>query len=159
MTGRSLRRCALTASVTGVSAMPQASLASVLPVAGATISASSSFFGPIGSTCAIASHTSWPQIDSRRLRKCAAVPKRVSVEALAGDRIGIISGYCALSASRAVRTGSKVQKDPHMAKPSVMFSINASFSGHGVRVRRICSFKSFAADAGATRPGRPGAVR
>ena len=47
--GRSLRRCAFAAKVTGVSVMPFASLPSVLPVHGAIISASKSFWGPIGS--------------------------------------------------------------------------------------------------------------
>ena len=48
-TGRSLRKCALQASVTGVSVTPFANLASVLPVAGAITKISNSFFGPIGS--------------------------------------------------------------------------------------------------------------
>ena len=60
--GRSLRRCALVARVTGPSAMPQASFASVLPVQGAMTRQSSSFLGPIGSVCAMVWRISWPQI-------------------------------------------------------------------------------------------------
>ena len=52
-TGRPFRLWLLTASVGAVSYMPQASLPSVLPVHGARISRSSSFFGPMGSACAI----------------------------------------------------------------------------------------------------------
>ena len=48
-TGPPLRRWALTAISTGVSTIPVASLASVLPVQGATTNRSRSFFGPIGS--------------------------------------------------------------------------------------------------------------
>ena len=77
--GRSLRRWALAARVTGPSAMPQASFASVLPVQGAMTRQSSSFFGPIGSACAMVWRISWPQIASMRVRKSAAAPKRVSV--------------------------------------------------------------------------------
>ena len=52
-TGRPFRLWLLTASVGAVSYMPQASLPSVLPVHGARISRSSSYFGPMGSACAI----------------------------------------------------------------------------------------------------------
>lgn len=48
-TGRPLRKCDFTERVAGVSVMPAAILASVFPVHGATMSRSSSFFGPIGS--------------------------------------------------------------------------------------------------------------
>ena len=49
--GRQLRRWALAARVTVVSAMPQASLPRVLPVQGAMISRSSRPLGPMGSAC------------------------------------------------------------------------------------------------------------
>ena len=48
--------------VTGVSAIPQASFANVFPVHGATIKASSSFFGPIGSTSSMDCRGALPQI-------------------------------------------------------------------------------------------------
>ena len=87
-TGRALRRWALQARVTGVSAIPAASFASVLPVQGAITSRSSSFFGPIGSTWEIVSQTGRRQIASIRVRKSAAAPKRLSMLAAAPDRIG-----------------------------------------------------------------------
>ena len=51
-TGRSLRKCALTASDTALSETPFAIFARVFPVQGATTSKSSNFFGPNGSTSA-----------------------------------------------------------------------------------------------------------
>ena len=50
ITGRPFRRWLLAAIVTGVSAILCDSFASVLPVQGAIIKASSAFFGPKGST-------------------------------------------------------------------------------------------------------------
>lgn len=75
----SLRKCAFAAMQTGVSVIPFASFASVLPVQGAITSASSDTFGPRGSASAIVfiifrSHT--PSILSIHSR---AVPNRVSV--------------------------------------------------------------------------------
>ena len=87
--GLPFRRCDLQASVTGVSAIPAASFARVLPVAGATTRRSKSFFGPTGSTWAMLSRGGAPQMASIRLRKSLALPKRESVEPAAKDKIGI----------------------------------------------------------------------
>ena len=64
----------------------------VLPVAGATISASSSVFGPIGSTASSVCRIARPQSDSIRARKDSAVPKRVSVVKAVSDKMGMMSG-------------------------------------------------------------------
>ena len=57
MTGLPLRRWLFAAIVTGPSAILCASFAKVFPVHGAIISASSNFFGPMGSTCSMVCST------------------------------------------------------------------------------------------------------
>lgn len=100
-TGRPLRRCALQAKLTGESAMPFASLPSVLPVQGATISRSSRRFGPSGSTCASVCSGSVPHSAVTSARKSADAPKRVSVSHAASEKMGT-TVYCAVRARRAL---------------------------------------------------------
>ena len=88
-TGLPLRRWDLTAMVTAVSAMPLASFAMVLPVAGAITSTSSSFLGPMGSTDGMSHRTSCPVRSSSRSSSSSDVPKRVSVKAEASEAMGI----------------------------------------------------------------------
>lgn len=64
---------------TAVSVMPLASLASVFPVQGLTISASSDSFGPSGSASVMLCMTRCPVTSSARTSRASARPKRVSV--------------------------------------------------------------------------------
>ena len=75
--------------VTGVSAMECASFASVFPVHGAMISASSSFLGPMGSTSAMVCSGLHPQISSARLIWALALPKRLSMVDYAKEKMGV----------------------------------------------------------------------
>ena len=88
-TGRPLRRWDFAAMVTAVSAMPFASLAMVLPVAGAITSTSNSFLGPMGSTDRMSHRTSCPVRSSSRSSRSSEAPKRVSVKAEVSDTMGI----------------------------------------------------------------------
>ena len=72
--------CAFAAIVTEESHIPQASFAAVFPVQGAMISASRSFFGPIGSASEIVLIIFLLQMLSILSVKSFAFPKRVSVE-------------------------------------------------------------------------------
>ena len=69
--------------------MPQASLPSVLPVQGAITSRSSSFFGPMGSACAMVWMTGRPVISSALRTQSCAFPKRVSVAYAFSDMIAV----------------------------------------------------------------------
>ena len=90
ITGPPFRRWLFAAMVTGVSAIECASLARVFPVQGAIISASSSFFGPIGSVPSNVRSGERPQISRMRSRCSSAVPNRLSMDADAKDRMGIM---------------------------------------------------------------------
>ena len=79
----------LAAMVTAVSVMPAASLAMVLPVAGAITRTSSSPFGPMGSTAGMSHSTSRPVSSSIRSIRSSEVPKRVSVKAEVSEAMGI----------------------------------------------------------------------
>ena len=116
-TGLALRRCDLTAIVTGVSVMPQASFASVFPVHGATISRSNIFFGPIGSACGMVLITPLPQMFSAVMMFSSAVPKRVSSEEALYDIMGVSSAPAAFSFIICSNALEKVQNEPHMANP------------------------------------------
>ena len=104
--------------LTGESAMPFASLPSVLPVQGATISRSSRRFGPSGSTCASVCSGSVPHSAVTSARKSADAPKRVSVSHAASEKMGT-TVYCAVRARRASMAFRNVQNEPHRAKPTV----------------------------------------
>lgn len=75
--------------VTVVSVMPAASLAMVLPVAGAMTSTSSSPFGPMGSTDGRSHSTSFPVRSSSFSNRSSEVPNRVSVNAAFSDAMGM----------------------------------------------------------------------
>ena len=115
-TGRAFRKWLFTAIVTLVSAMLWESFANVFPVQGAMINMSSSFFGPMGSTSEILRQTGFPQISSTRRRCSSAVPKRLSVQALLGDRMGT-HVWSLTNSSKTGNTFAKVQKEPHIQKP------------------------------------------
>ena len=116
-TGFSLRRWLLTAMVTGVSVMPCASLASVLPVHGATTSTSNMAFGPMGSAAAMVSIGARPVSVARRSRQPAAVPKRVSSDPAFADRTGVTTQPSPVRDWMTGSTLEKVQNDPVRAKP------------------------------------------
>ena len=107
------------ARVTGVSAIPDDSFASVFPVQGAMTRASIMFLGPMGSAPVIVCIISLPQIFSILSLKLSAVPKRVSVLYALKDIIGTISVPEFFSSSIYGITLSNVQNDPHKAKPSL----------------------------------------
>ena len=96
--GRLLRRCAFAAMVTGVSVMPHASFARVLPVAGAMMSASKGYFGPSGSAPTIERIGSRPQREVRVEISACACPKRVSETAEVYERMGKTSRPASMSA-------------------------------------------------------------
>ena len=77
-TGRLFLSCALTAIVTGVSVMPCAIFASVLPVHGATSISSSPMEVPIGSASTMVVIGCLPVRVSISRRKSSALKKRVS---------------------------------------------------------------------------------
>lgn len=116
-TGFRFRRWLLTARVTGSSVIPFASLARVLPVQGATSKRSVLFWGPMGSAPGRSKIGGQPQISVTRARKSAAFPKRVSVAAAAGERMGRMEKPCLLHSSMAVNVREKVQKEPQTANP------------------------------------------
>ena len=97
--------------------MPLASFAMLLPVQGATSTRSSSFFGPMGSTCTMESITQCPVSAQSRCCSSAAFIKRVSNRAALKDRIGYRSAPSAFIRSSIASTGAKVQKEPVMAQP------------------------------------------
>ena len=121
--GRQLRRWALAARVTVVSAMPQASLPRVLPVQGAMISRSSRPLGPMGSASFWVAITRWSQMRSISRIRSWAVPNRVSVSATTSETMGMTWSYRAFTASRASMALWWVQKEPHTANPTVLCSI------------------------------------
>ena len=79
LSGRSDRKCALTAMQTGVSVMPFASLAKVFPVQGQMTRASKGMVGPNGSAAGTVRMAGRPQMASTRETRLVAEPKRVSV--------------------------------------------------------------------------------
>ena len=105
----------MAASVTGVSERPAASLASVVPVQGATTSARTNCRGPSGSTACSESRTGCPVRTSSRCFQLFPVPKRVSCFA-AKLMTGSSSQPCRVSASADTSAASSVQKLPHTAK-------------------------------------------
>ena len=68
---------------------------------GAMIKRSSSFFGPMGSTCGSVCQISRPQIASNRARTSAALKKRVSSDQAFSDRMGYSSAPAWVSAAAA----------------------------------------------------------
>ena len=99
--GRPLRRWALAAMVTQVSVTPEASLPRVLPVQGAMISRSSSFWGPMGSAPAMVEMTRWSQMRAISRISSWAQPKRVSVAAVHSETMGITRAKRAFTCSSA----------------------------------------------------------
>ena len=89
--GRLLRKCALAAIQTAGSVMPPASFASVFPVHGAIISASSGCLGPNVSVAVIVCKHALPQISEISRRSSSALPNLVSVEYAVSLRIGSTS--------------------------------------------------------------------
>ena len=79
--GREVRICAFAAMHTTVSVIPFAIFASVFPVQGAIISASSGRLGPSGSASAIVRIGGLPVISDTLLIRSAHFPNRVSVVA------------------------------------------------------------------------------
>ena len=118
ITGRPTLRVDFTAMVTGVSVIPRASFESVLPVQGQTIIASAKCFGPMGSASTMVWSTRRPASSSARSIKSEALPKRVSVPYTFWDITGS-SSYLSRSPAICSSALSRVQKEPHMAKPSV----------------------------------------
>lgn len=103
---------------TGVSVMPSASFASVLPVQGATTSTSNIFLGPIGSVVVNSWSTVLPVISYSRAACCCAVPKRVSREYALWDIIGVTSQPSDTSSSSCSNTLANVQNEPQTANPT-----------------------------------------
>lgn len=122
-TGRALRRCALTESVTGVSVMPHASLPRVLPVQGATTIISNSFLGPIGSACDSSCIISFSQISVIFRFISSLFPNLVSVEKAVFDIMGKISCPSSLSCRKTGKTFSKVQNEPQIPNPILRLRI------------------------------------
>ena len=115
--GRDCRICAFAAIVTGVSVIPDASFASVFPVQGQIISASSGVFGPSGSASAIVVTGAFLQISDISRTNHSAVTKRVSVV----KALKIITGsrsYQRFESEHKIPTDFFiVQNDPQKAYP------------------------------------------
>ena len=143
--------------------MPEASLPSVLPVHGAMISRSSSFFGPIGSASRTVWIISFPVASAMRLRKCSAVPKRVSVSYAVSDIIGVISNPASVRRGSCSSVFASMQKEPHIANPTRVFSISDILSVYvcyhyilrSSNIVHTVSAISLPAVTGKTFPGRP----
>ena len=73
---------------TGVSVMPRASFARVLPVQGAMTMMSNIFLGPMGSACTTVVMLPLWQMPSTAARNSDALKKRVSHSRAAGDSTG-----------------------------------------------------------------------
>ena len=116
-----LRSCDFAARDTGVSLMPCASRASVLPVHGAIISTSNKSLGPIGSTACSVCSGGLPQMAVIFSKCSCAVPKRVSCVYTSRETIGITCQPSCTMRSMTVSTRCMVQKDPHTANPAVCF--------------------------------------
>ena len=126
ISGLPLRKCAFAARVTQVSVMPQASFERVLPVHGAIISASRSFFGPMGSALGIVWIMSFPVISLKHERQYAASPKRVSKVYEFSDIMGITLYSSFLSLLISSKTVLNVQNEPQTAKPIVFNPLTPS---------------------------------
>ena len=68
--------------------------------------------------------TRWSQMRSISRIRSWAVPNRVSVSATTSETMGMTWSYRAFTASRASMALWWVQKEPHMAKPTVFSSKN-----------------------------------
>ena len=127
--GLPFRRCAFAAIRTGVSVIPLASLARVLPVQGAMRRISRYPFGPMGSASSIFSIGFISAMDVIRSINWPVSPKRESVDwtlpEKTGCRMAPVSFRCLISCS----IFAKVQKDPVTARPtcfpfnSIVFSL------------------------------------
>ena len=131
ITGRAFRRWLFAAMVTGVSAMECASFARVFPVHGAMISASSSFFGPMGSTASMLHSGLLPQISSAVCRCSGARPNRLLIDADEKEKEGAAhgksDGHCVTSCSNASRIKVLAISCPE--------SSGASFPGRPLQLR------------------------
>ena len=134
-TGRPLRKWALAAMVTLVSVIPLASFPRVFPVQGAIISRSSSFWGPMGSASLMVEMTRWSQMRIISRIRSWASPNRVSAAAVYSDTMGITWANRAFTCSRASMARLWVQKEPHMANPTV-FSSNITSASFPIPMRQ-----------------------
>ena len=85
--GLLLRRCAFAAINTGVSVIPLASFAMVLPVHGKSTRISNRLPGPIGSASEIVKKGSLPVISCARFKKSFDLPKRLSIVPAASEKM------------------------------------------------------------------------
>ena len=115
--GFSLRRWAFAAMSTGVSVMPQASFARVLPVQGAMRRISRKPFGPMGSASSIFKTGLLPERPLIRLIKSAVLPKRESVFCTFAEKIGYRLDPSFIRRQISGSSLSKVQNEPVTARP------------------------------------------